>query len=73
MISKFQVESVGKLLDAGVTNYVQIRQQVGLTSAELDDIIQNRAYYEQQFAEQERIARVQELQEAKSKKKWWQR
>lgn len=73
MPSKFQFESVMKLLAAGVNNYVQIRQQVGLTSDELDDILQNVAYYKKHFAEQEREEMQKKLKESSAKKPWWKR
>lgn len=71
MVTKFQFESVMKLLASGINNYVQIRQQVGLTAEELDDIIKNSGYYANYFAEQDRI---KALEEAKPKKKhWWKK
>ena len=70
MISKFQFDTVSKLVDSGVTNYVQIRQQAGLTAEELDDILENVDYYNKKFAEEERLKKLQELNQ---KKKWWQR
>ena len=73
MISKFQFDAVSELIDSGVTNYVQIRQHVGLTSEELDDILKNVDYYKSYFAEKERLAKLQELNERKNKKKWWKR
>lgn len=71
MITKFQFDSVSKLIDSGVTNYVQIRQQVGLTAEELDDILENVDYYNKKFAEEERLKKLQELQG--KKKPWWKR
>ena len=71
MISKFQFDTVSKLVDSGITNYVQIRQQAGLTAEELDDILENVDYYNKKFEEEERLKKMQELQQ--SKKKWWQR
>lgn len=71
MITKFQFETVSKLVDSGVTNYVQIRQQVGLTAEELDDILENVDYYNKKFAEEERLRKEAELKA--QKKKWWQR
>ena len=41
MVSKHQFETVKQLLAAGVNNYVSIRQQAGLTSDELDDILEH--------------------------------
>lgn len=71
MISKFQFDTVSKLVDSGITNYVQIRQQAGLTAEELDDILENVDYYNKKFAEEERLRKEAELQA--KKKKWWQR
>ena len=73
MITKHQFESVRKLFSNGVDNYVQIRQQVGLTSSELDDIIANFDYYQTYFAEQEKLAKQREAAEAAKKKPWWKR
>lgn len=73
MISKHQFEQVSKLVDSGVTNYVQIRQQVGLTSDQLNDILENVEYYNEYFAEQERKEKEQLAEEAKKKKHWWQK
>lgn len=73
MISKHQFEQVSKLVDSGVTNYVQIRQQVGLTSDQLNDILENVEYYNEYFAEQERKEKEQLAGEAKKKKRWWQK
>lgn len=71
MITKFQFKSVMELIASGVTDYVQVRQKVGLTAEELDDIIRNRDYYSNYFAEQ---GRLQELRESKEKKKpWWRK
>ena len=71
MISKHQFETVSKLIDSGVTNYIQIRQQAGLTSDELDDILENVNYYNKKFAEEERLRKEAELKAPK--KKWWQK
>ena len=73
MISKHQFEQVSKLVDSGVTNYVQIRQQVGLTSDQLNDILKNVEYYNEYFAEQDRKEKEQLAEEAKKKKRWWQK
>lgn len=72
MPSKFQFESVCKLLASGVNNYVQIRQLVGLTSDELDDIVDNMAYYKKYFAEQDQKDKIEKLRQEK-KKPWWKR
>ena len=72
MPSKFQYDTVIKLLASGVTNYVQIRQQAGLTSDELDDILENRDYYSNYFAMQEQQAKLEKLKQEK-KKPWWKK
>lgn len=73
MISKHQFESVTKLLSIGVNNYVQIRQQAGLTAEELDEILEHLDYYTKKFAEEDRLKKEQELQGQKKKKHWWRR
>ena len=72
MISKFQFRTVEELVDSGVYNYVQIRQQAGLTSDELDDILENLDYYKKKFAEEDRLATEARLKSEK-KKPWWKR
>ena len=72
MITKFQFRSVEKLVDQGVYNYVQLRQQVGLTSSELDDILDNMEYYKQKFNAEDRLAE-EEKRKAEQKKPWWKR
>lgn len=71
MVTKFQFESVMKLVSSGVTDYVQVRQKVGLTAEELDDIIRNKDYYSNFFAEQERLRKLRESKE--KKKPWWRK
>jgi hypothetical protein len=71
MISKFQYDTVRKLLGSGVSNYVQIRQQVGLTNDELYDILEHFDYYQNKFDEEERLAKVEQLKQ--EKKPWWKR
>ena len=73
MVSKNQFETVTKLLSIGVDNYVSIRQQAGLTSDELDDILENLEYYSKKFAEEDRLKKEQELRGQKKKKHWWQK
>ena len=73
MVTKHQFESVRNLFSNGVNNYVQIRQQVGLTSNELDDIIANFDYYQSYFAEQDRLLKQREEVEKAKKKPWWKR
>ena len=70
MITEFQFRSVEKLIDEGVTDYVQIRQRVGLTSQQLDDIIENAEYYQRYFDEQDKL-RARRAPE--KKKHWWQK
>lgn len=72
MPSKFQFDSVCELLASGVNNYVQIRQQVGLTSDELDDILNNMQYYKNYFAAQEQREKIDKLHQGK-KKPWWKK
>ena len=72
MITKHQFETVSKLIDSGVNNYVQIRQQAGLTSDELDDILENVDYYNKKFAEEDRLKKEAELRHT-GKKPWWKR
>ena len=72
MITKFQFRSVEKLVDKGVYNYVQLRQQVGLTSSELDDILENLEYYKKKFDDEDRLAEEERLKNEK-KKPWWKR
>ena len=72
MISKNQFETVSQLIDSGVNNYVLIRQIAGLTSDELDDILENVDYYNKKFAEEDRLKKEAELKQTK-KKPWWKR
>lgn len=72
MISKNQFNSVYNLLESGVDNYIQIRQQAGLTSEELDDILENLDHYKQKFDEEERLEKVRQLAE-QNKLPWWKR
>lgn len=72
MVSKHQFETVKQLLAAGVSNYVSIRQQAGLTSDELDDILEHLEYYAKKFAEEDRLAEIAKLKNEK-KKHWWQK
>lgn len=71
MVSRFQFEAVEKLIDSGVTNYVQIRSQVGLTSSELNDILENVEYYHNYFEQQDRLAAAEAART--EKKPWWKR
>ena len=72
MVTKFQFRSVEKLIDSGVYNYVQIRQQVGLTAEELDDILENLEYYKKKFDDEDRRETEARLKGEK-KQPWWKR
>ena len=72
MITKHQFETVSNLIDSGVDNYIQIRMKAGLTSDELDDILENVDYYNKKFAEEDRLKKEAELRNQK-KKPWWKR
>lgn len=69
-ITKFQFRSVEELLNNGIDDYVLLRQKVGLTSDQLDDILKNRDYYRDKFNREEWNAK---MQENLPKKHWWQR
>lgn len=71
MPSRFQFETVMKLLSAGIDNYVQIRQQVGLTSDELDDILAHISEYKKKYEAEDRKAAEAKLKS--EKKPWWSR
>lgn len=71
MPSRFQFETVMKLLSAGINNYVQIRQQAGLTSDELDDILAHIPEYKKKYEEEDRKAAEAKLKS--EKKPWWRR
>lgn len=72
MITKHQFETVSQLIDSGVADYIQIRMKAGLTSDELDDILENVEYYNKKFAEEDRLKKEAELKGQK-KKPWWKR
>ena len=72
MISKFQFDTICQLLNEGITNYVQLRQHVGLTSDELYEILNNFDYYSRHFEEQDRLAKIKAENSAK-KKHWWRK
>ena len=72
MVSRNQFETVTKLIASGVNNYVAIRQQAGLTSDELDDILDNMHKYKKHFEELDRLRQEEELKK-NQKKHWWQR
>lgn len=72
MVTKFQFRSVEKLIASGVYNYIQIRQQVGLTADDLNDILENLDYYKKKFDEEDRLAEIEKLKGEK-KAPWWKR
>lgn len=69
-ITKFQFRSVEELLNRGIDDYVLLRQKVGLTAEQLDDILANRDYYRDKFNREEWNAK---MQANLPKKHWWQR
>lgn len=71
MITKFQFKSVDELLNQGIDDYVLLRQKVGLTAEQLDDILENRDYYKNKFNQEEWNQKMQE--NLPKKKHWWQR
>lgn len=70
-ITKFQFRSVEELLNQGIDDYVLLRQKVGLTAEQLDDILENRDYYKNKFNQEEWNQKMQE--NLPKKKHWWQR
>lgn len=70
-ITKFQFRSVEELLNQGIDDYVLLRQKVGLTAEQLDDILANREYYRDKFNQDEWNQKMQE--NLPKKKHWWQR
>ena len=73
MPTKFQFRTVTRLIAEGVTNYIQIRQQAGLTAEELDDILDHMDYYANYFAEKDRQEALDRLNRINQKKPWWKR
>ena len=73
MPSKFQFDTVCKLLNSGISSYVTLRQQAGLTAEELDDILKNMEYYSRKFAAEEMNHKMMEAKKAVTKKHWWQK
>ena len=71
MITKFQFKSVDELLNQGIDDYVLLRQKVGLTAEQLDDILENREYYRDKFNQEDWNQKMQE--NLPKKKHWWQR
>lgn len=63
-ISRFQFETIKEKLEAGEMNWVNLRQSCGLTSDELQDIIDNFEEYQEKFSKPE---------PEQKKKHWWQR
>jgi hypothetical protein len=70
-ITKFQFKSVDELLNQGIDDYVLLRQKVGLTAEQLDDILENREYYRDKFNQEDWNQKMQES--LPKKKHWWQR
>lgn len=70
-ITKFQFKSVDELLNQGIDDYVLLRQKVGLTAEQLDDILENREYYRDKFNQEDWNQKMQE--NLPKKKHWWQR
>ena len=70
-ITKFQFKSVDELLNQGIDDYVLLRQKVGLTAEQLDDILENREYYRDKFTREDWNQKMQE--NLPKKKHWWQR
>lgn len=62
-ITRFQFETIKEQLEAGNQNWVDLRMSCGLTSEELQDILDNFEYYQEKFKPQEK--------EAPKKKPWW--
>lgn len=70
-ITKFQFKSVDELLNQGIDDYVLLRQKVGLTAEQLDDILENREYYRDKFNREDWNQKMQE--NLPKKKHWWQK
>lgn len=70
-ITKFQFRSVDELLNQGIDDYVLLRQKVGLTAEQLDDILANRDYYKNKFNQEEWNQKMQA--NLPKKKHWWQK
>ena len=73
MPTKFQFQTVTRLIAEGVTNNIQIRQQAGLTAEELDDILDHMDYYANYFAEKDRQEALDRLNRINQKRPWWKR
>lgn len=71
MITKFQFKSVDELLNQGIDDYVLLRQKVGLTAEQLDEILKNLEYYRDKFNQEDWNQKMQE--NLPKKKHWWQR
>jgi hypothetical protein len=63
MISKFQFKTVSDAINSGTYDYIQLRQRCGLTSDELNEILDNFEFYENKFS--------QEADVPKKKPHWW--
>ena len=73
MPTKFQFQTVTRLIAEGVTNYIQIRQQAGLTAEELDDLLDHMDYYAKYFADKDRQEALDRFNRINQKKSWWKR
>ena len=64
-ITRFQFETIKEQLEKGNDNWVDLRKSCGLTSEELEEIINNFEYYQSKFPPKE--------EEPQKKKPWWKR
>lgn len=71
MITRFQYDTVVRLYNSGVRNYVQLRQQAGLTAEELDDILDNMEYYAEKFTQADREEMLARLNRVNTP--WWKK
>lgn len=63
-ITRFQFETIKEQLEKGNDNWIDLRKSCGLTSEELNEILQNFEYYQSKFPPKE---------EAPQKRPWWKR
>lgn len=64
-ITRFQFETIKEQLEKGNDNWIDLRKSCGLTSEELNEILQNFEYYQSKFPPKEK--------EPQKKKSWWKR
>ena len=64
-ITRFQFETIKEQLEKGNDNWIDLRKSCGLTSEELNEILQNFEYYQSKFPPKE--------EESQKKKPWWKR